>query len=67
MLPHDHLTESVIRHTQAVLSLDQLRDVVAEHGLDPGKLVMKWKTPQRVIDWIVEKAVARSRHGDAFR
>jgi len=59
--------EAVLRSRLAVLTLDQLRDIVAEHGLDPGRLVMKWKTPERVIDWIIEKATVRSRHGDAFR
>jgi hypothetical protein len=35
--------------------------------MDPGKLVMKWKGADRVVDRIVELAVARSKKGDAFR
>lgn len=34
--------------------------------MDPGKLVMKWKTPQRIIDRIVEFSMARSVKGDVF-
>ena len=59
--------EPLLRTRLAALNLEQLRDIVAEHGLDPGKLVMKWRTPERVIDRIVEVSIARSRHGDAFR
>lgn len=59
--------EDALRNRLATLSLDQLRDVVAEYGMDQGKLVMKWKDPVRVIDRIVEIAVARAQKGHAFR
>ncbi len=49
------------------LSLDQLRDIVAEYGMDPGRVVMKWAAPDRVIDRIVEMSLARAHKGDAFR
>ncbi|EPX78861.1 hypothetical protein Salmuc_04444 [Salipiger mucosus DSM 16094] len=48
------------------LTLEQLKDIVAEYGMDPGKLVMKWKTADRVIDRIVEYSVARAKKGKAF-
>lgn len=51
----------------AQLDLEQLRDVVAHHGMDPRRLVMKWKTSDRVVTHIVETVQARSRKGDAFR
>jgi hypothetical protein len=59
--------EHALRTRLAELSLDQLRDVVADYGMDPGKLVMKWKSPDRVIDRIVEIALPRAQKGDAFR
>jgi hypothetical protein len=59
--------ENVLRSTLAKLSLDQLRDIVAEYGMDPGKLVLKWKASDRVIDRIVEISMARAQKGDAFR
>lgn len=59
--------EEAVRSQLAPLDLEQLRDIVAEYGMDPGKLVMKWKTPERVIDKIVEISLARARKGDAFR
>lgn len=58
----DQLRER-LRH----LELTQLLDIVAEYGMDPGKLVMKWKDSERVADRIVEMALARATKGDAFR
>lgn len=49
------------------LTLEQLRDIVAEYGMDPSRVVMRWNKPQRVIDKIVEMSLARSKKGDAFR
>lgn len=59
--------ESVLRSALERLSLEQLRDIVAEYGMDPGRLVMKWNTPDRVIDRIVEMSIARAHKGNAFR
>ncbi|MGB3749462.1 MAG: hypothetical protein WA961_14780 [Rhodanobacter sp.] len=59
--------EPTLRSALKELSLEQLRDIVAEYGMDPGRLVMKWATPERVIDRIVELSVARAHKGSAFR
>ena len=59
--------EAALRNALEGLSLEQLRDIVAEYGMDPGRLVMKWNTPERVIDRVVEMAVARAQKGSAFR
>lgn len=59
--------EEVLRRQLSLLDLEQLKDVVAEYGMDPGKLVMKWKDTIRIIDRIVELSLARSTKGDAFR
>lgn len=59
--------EPALRSALEKLSLEQLRDIVAEYGMDPGRLVMKWNTPERVIDRIVEMSVARAHKGNAFR
>lgn len=59
--------EEALRSRLDGLSLDQLRDIVADYGMDPGRLVMKWKSPERVIDRIVEISLSRAQKGDAFR
>ncbi|MGV7196334.1 hypothetical protein [Xanthomonas axonopodis] len=60
-------SESGLRSALEKLSLDQLRDIVAEYGMDHGRLVMKWNTPERVIERVVEMSVARANKGNAFR
>ena len=56
-----------LRSRLSSLNLEQLKDIVAQHGMDPGKLVMKWKTWTRVVDRIVEMSMSRASKGDAFR
>ena len=59
--------ETALRAKLRELDTDGLQDIVAEHGMDPGKLVRKWKMPDRLIEHIVGTVQARSRKGDAFR
>lgn len=59
--------EQALRTALSVLHIDQLHDIVADFGMDPGKLVMKWRTEKRVIERIVEISLTRARKGDAFR
>lgn len=59
--------EEALRSGLSPLTLDQLKDIVADYGMDREKLVMKWKTPSRVIDKIVEISISRAHKGEAFR
>ena len=59
--------EEVLRQALSALDIEQLKDVVAQYGMDPGKLVMKWKDTARITDRIVEMSMARSTKGDSFR
>lgn len=59
--------EQVLRAELEKLDLEQLRDIVAEYGMDSGRLVMKWVKTARVIDRIVEIASTRANKGHAFR
>jgi hypothetical protein len=56
-----------LRTRLRTLGLEQLRDIVAEHGMDNDRLAMKWKDEERVIGRIVDRVVARSDKGFAFR
>lgn len=58
--------ESTLREALARLDIEQLKDVVAEHGMDQSKLAMKWKSTDRLIDFIVTTVSARARKGRAF-
>lgn len=59
--------EQPLRARLMEFTLDQLNDIVADYGMDPGKLVMKWKAADKIIDRIVEISLSRAQKGDAFR
>jgi len=59
--------EGLLRHRLAALDLEQLRDIVAAHGMDYDRLAMKWKDPDRVRTRIVQRVTARAAKGSAFR
>lgn len=59
--------ELSLREALRKLDLEQLRDIIAEYGMDPAKLAMKWKAADRVIDLVVSTAALRLTKGDAFR
>lgn len=59
--------EAALRDRLRGLDLEQLRDILAEHGMNNDGLAMKWRKADRVIDRIVERVVDRSVKGDAFR
>lgn len=58
--------ESILRERLNELNIEQLKDIVADYGMDQGKLVLKWKTPDRVIDRIVEVSLSRVKKGEGF-
>lgn len=49
------------------LNIDQLKDIVSEFGMDPNKLVLKWKDPSKIIDHIIKTTESRVKRGDSFR
>ena len=59
--------EAVLRERLTALNLDQLRDIVAQYGMDRSKLAMKWKDQGRLLDLIVSTVTSRSEKGHAFR
>ena len=59
--------EDVLHNRLNELDLEKLRDILAEYGMDPGKLVMKWKNKEKVIKHIIDTSDARAKKGEAFR
>lgn len=59
--------EAELREELAKLNIEQLRDIVAEYGMDTGKLVLKWRDPKRIIERVIEVARGRAQKGNAFR
>ena len=59
--------EQALRARLDQLDVEQLKDIVAENGMDGAKLAMKWKSADRLIELIVASVASRSRKGDVFR
>jgi hypothetical protein len=51
----------------AALSIEQLKDIVAEFGMDPGKLVIKSKNAERNHRPDRGISMPRAQNADAFR
>jgi hypothetical protein len=49
------------------LTLDQLKDIVSQYAMDPRRLALKWKTPDRLVDLIINVTEQRASKGNAFR
>lgn len=49
------------------LSEKELKDIIADYGMDPSKLAMKWKDRDRIIQLIIDISMRRASKGDAFR
>lgn len=58
--------EHTLRTRLGELTVEQLKDIIADYGMDPGKLAMKWKDADRLIDRIVEYSIARAKKGNVF-
>lgn len=58
---------AALRPALNALTIDQMKDIVSQYAMDPRRLALKWKTPERLIDLIVSVTEQRASKGDAFR
>ena len=56
-----------LRAALGKLDVERLKDIVADQGMDPAKLAMKWKNADRLVAHVEAFVTARDRKGDAFR
>ncbi|MFD3810732.1 hypothetical protein [Rhodococcus sp. NPDC058639] len=49
------------------LDVERLKDIIAEHAMDYDKLAMRWRTPSKLRDRIVERVQSLTTKGDVFR
>ena len=59
--------ESGLRDKLETLDVEALKDIIAEHSMDYDRLAMRWRTPSKLRDRIVERVKALTTKGDAFR
>lgn len=53
--------EATLRERLSTLGVEQLKDIIAEHAMDYDKLAMRWRTPSKLQDRIVERVKAPDR------
>jgi len=58
--------EAVLSRELAKLSVDELKDIVSEYGMDASRLALKWKDRQRLEALIIDATRRKASHGDAF-
>ena len=56
-----------LRSDLEALDIEQLKDMVSHYAMDPRKLALKWKKPERLVDLIADVVEQRVHKGDAFR
>ncbi|MGX8700520.1 hypothetical protein [Caproiciproducens sp.] len=56
----------VLKTALEALDIEELKDVIAENGMDTAKLAMKWKDRNRLINHIIDTTQRRSSQGEAF-
>lgn len=56
-----------LAHRLDELNVEELKDLIAEHGMDRTKLAMKWKDRQRLVELITRTVESRAQKGDVFR
>jgi hypothetical protein len=59
--------EPGLRAQLDALDAERLKDIIAEHAMDYDKLAMRWRTPSKLRDRIVERVKALTTKGDVFR
>lgn len=59
--------EAGLRARLSTLTVDQLKDIIAEHGMNHDGAAMRWKSASRLVDRIVERVETRSTKGDVLR
>ena len=59
--------ENCLRAGLANLSIEQLKDIIAEYGMDTRRLAMRWKQRARLEELIMTTVGERHAKGSAFR
>ena len=59
--------EECLRDALSDLGIELLKDIVAGYGMDRARLALRWRTPGRLIELIVDTVRNRTQKGDAFR
>lgn len=59
--------EDILKEELEKLEVAQLKDVICQYTMDPAKLTSRWKSKEKLMNYITEVTLARNKKGDAFR
>ncbi|NEQ27131.1 MAG: hypothetical protein F6K28_50615, partial [Microcoleus sp. SIO2G3] len=66
-LIHKNQGNNELKQRLEELEVEQLKDIIAEYGLDSSRRALVWKKPERLVELIVKTVNSRARKGDVFR
>jgi len=66
-LIHKNQGNNELKQRLEELEVEQLKDIIAEYGLDSSRRALAWKKSERLIELIVKTVNSRARKGDVFR
>lgn len=55
-----------LRDKLGILQLDELKEIIKKHRLDPKKYFYKWKTTEKFINFIIDKVQYKIDKGKTF-
>lgn len=58
--------EEELERRLSALSVEELKDTIAQYGMDRDKLAMKWNTPERLTERIIVTVRARVEQGGSI-
>ena len=59
--------EEKLREVLKELDINALHRIIKDKGLDTARKTFKWKDPERLKEFIIDRARARATQGDVFR
>ena len=59
--------EEYLAQELSLLSIKQLKDIIADYSMDTARLCMKWKDKEKLVNHILDTVRRRATRGDAFR
>lgn len=64
---HENEGNNELKQRLEELEVEQLKDIIAEYGLDSSRRAMVWKKSERLVELIIKTVNSRARKGDVFR
>ncbi len=58
--------EPALREKLEPLEIKTLKNIIAKNSFDPAQLAKKWRSKDKLVDFIIDRVTTRSRKGQVF-